>query len=203
MKRIITLVGVVLAILGFYGPWVTTQRQIAALTYNALDLTEFSKFIARARLGDITRELFLVPIVAAALALALWASRPDQLLHVLRYALTFVAAIFSLVPLPPYPFLLRAYSSAEDRGLFWLSMAGLLGVALVFVLGQRISRRWRDVTFVSLALIGALPASWEFLARALPAISGVYGSSTVVAWGFIVTIVGFALIAAGAMARGD
>jgi len=203
MKRIITLAGVALAILGFYGPWVTTQRQVTALTYNALDLTEFSKFIARARLGDITRELFLVPIVAAALALALWASQPDQLLHVLRYALTFVAAIFSLVPLPPYPFLLRAYSSVEDRGSFWLSVAGLLGVALVLVLGRRIPKRWRDVTFILLVLIGALPASWEFFARALPAISGVYGSPAVVAWGFIVMIVGFALIAAGAMARGD
>ncbi len=203
MKRIITLAGVALAILGFYGPWVTTQRQIAALTYNALDLTEFCKFIARAQLGNIARELFLAPIVAAALALALWASQPDRLLHVLRYALTFVAAIFSLVPLPPYPFLLRAYSSVEDRGSFWLSLVGLLGVALIFVLGRRVLGKWRDAMFVALALLGALPAVWEFVARALPAISKVYRSPAVAGWGFIVTVVGFAVVVVGAVIRGD
>ena len=71
-------VGVTLAILGFYGPWVTTSRNVAALTYNALDLAEFSKFIVRAHGGTMTREMFLVPVVAAALALALWASQPNQ-----------------------------------------------------------------------------------------------------------------------------
>jgi len=197
MKRIITLVGVALAILGFYGPWMTSQRQIAALTYSALDLTEFCKFIARAHLGEITREAFLVPIVAAALALALWASHPNQISRVLRYALSLAAAGLSLVPLSPYPYLLQAYSSAEDRGSFWLSVAGLVGVALMFMLGQRIAGRWRSLNFFLLALIGALPATWEFFTRALPAISQAYGSPALPAGGFFVTMMGFALIAVG------
>ena len=139
MKRIITLTGALLAVLGFYGPWVTTQRQVAALTYNALDLTEFCKFILRAQLGQVTRELFLVPIVAAALALALWASQPDQHSRSFRYALSAVAVVLSLVPLPPYPHVLTAYASAEDRGSFWLSLAGLLGVALIILFGRQIT----------------------------------------------------------------
>jgi hypothetical protein len=199
MKRIITLIGVALAILGFYGPWVTSQ--VAALTYNALDLTEFSKFIVRAHLGEITREAFLVPIIAAALALAVWASQPARLARALRYALAFAAAALSLVPLPPYPYLLKAYSSAEDRGSFWLSVAGLVGIVLLCVFGRRIAGRWRSLTLFLLALIGALPAAWEFFARALPAISTVHGSPALPAWGFWTTLIGFALVAIGAVVR--
>jgi len=209
MKHNLTLVGVVLAILGFFGPWVTTSRNIAALTYNALDLAEFSKFIVRARLGTITREMFLIPLVAAALALALWASQPNHPPRVLRYTLTFAAAVFTFIPLPPYlpgmsplSFLsLVAYRSAEDRGSFWLSAAGLLGVALIFVWGRRIAGRWRSVAFVALALIGAVPAAWEFFVRALPAISAVNGSSASPAWGFFTAMIGFALVMAGAAMR--
>jgi hypothetical protein len=209
MKRSLTLVGVALAILGFYGPWVTTSRNIAALTYNALDLAEFSKFIVRARLGTITREMFLIPLVAAALALALWASRPNHPSRVLRYTLTFAAAVFTLIPLPPYlpgtsplSFLsLVAYRSAEDRGAFWLSVAGLLGVALIFVWGQRIAGRWRSIAFVALALMGAVPPAWEFFVRVLPAISAVNGSPASPAWGFFTAMTGFALVLAGAVMR--
>jgi len=207
MKRSILPIGVTLALLGFYGPWVTTSRNVAALTYNALDLAEFSKFIVRARLGIITREVFLIPIVAAALALALWASQPNRLSGVLRYTLTFAAAVFTLVPLPPYlpgmsplSFLsLVAYRSAEDRGSFWLSIAGLLGVVLIFVWGRRIAGRWRSISFVALTLIGAVPAAWEFFTRALPAISTVYGSPAAPAWGFFLTMIGFALVMASAV----
>ena len=211
MKRSIVPIGVTLAILGFYGPWVTTSRNVAALTYNALDLAEFSKFIARARLDIITREVFLIPIVAAALALALWASqlKPNHPSRVLRYTLTFAAAVFALIPLPPYlpgmsplSFLsLVAYRSAEDRGSFWLSIAGLLGVVLIFAWGRRIAGRWRSIAFIALALIGAVPAAWEFFARALPAISTVYGSPASPAWGFFAAMIGFALVMAGAVIR--
>ncbi len=209
MKRSILPIGVALAILGFYGPWVTRSHNAAALTYDALDLAEFSKFIVRAHEGTITREMFLIPLVAAAFALALWASQPDRLARVPRYTLTLTAALFTLVPLPAYlpgtsplSFLsLVAYRSAEDRGLFWLSVAGLLGVALIFVWGQRIGAQWRSVAFVAFALIGAVPAAWEFFARALPAISTIYGSPAMPAWGFFLTMIGFALVMASAVMR--
>lgn len=201
MKRGLTLVGVMLAIAGFCGPWVTSARQLAALTYTALDLTEFAKFIVRAQHAGIQREWFLFPISAAALALALWANPPDPLSRALRCALTCAAAILSVVPLPQYSSLLTACSSAEDRGSFWLSVAGLAGVALIFALGRRIAGRWRDAAFIALALIGALPAAWEFFARAQPAISMEYGSPAVMGWGFIVTMIGFALIVAGGWVR--
>jgi hypothetical protein len=211
MKRSIVPIGIVLAILGFYGPWVTNSHNVAALTYNALDLTEFSKFIVRAHGSTVAREVFLVPVVAAALALALWASHPNRPSRVLRYTLTFAAAVFTLVPLPPYlpgmsplSFLsLVAYRSdgAENHGSFWLSVASLLGVVLIFVWGRRIAARWRCITFVAFALIGAVPAAWEFFTRALPAISTAYGSPAPPAWGFCLTMLGFALVMASAVMR--
>jgi len=57
---------------------VTSTRPLAALTYNALDLAELCKFINRAGIAHITREWFLVPLVAAALALSLWPIKPGN-----------------------------------------------------------------------------------------------------------------------------
>jgi len=200
MKRGLTLVGVALAMAGWYAPWVTSARQLAALTYNALDLVEFAKFAMRAGTADITREWFLVPIAAAALALALWANPPGQFSRVLRNLLTLSAVLFALVPLPPYPFVLKAYSSAEDRFSFWLSVAGALGVAFIFLFGARITGRWRGAAFVALALVGAAPAAGELFTRAMPAISTVYGSPAVAGWGLVVMLAGFALAAVGGWA---
>jgi hypothetical protein len=193
MKRGLTLVGVALAILGWYAPWVTSTHQLAGLTYNALDLAEFAKFVTRAGIASVTREWFLVPIVAAALALALWAN-PRKFAGAWRYLITLAAVLFSLVPLPPYPFLLTAYSSAEDRLSLGLSVAGVLGVTLLFLFGPRIRGKWRGVVFVIFAVLGAVPAAWEFI-HTLPAISSVYGSPAVIAWGWVVTLIGFVLVA--------
>ena len=206
MKRSLTLLGVALAILGWYAPWTTTQRQLAALTFNALDLTEECKFVVRAGIANITREWFLVSLVAAALALAVWASQAPR---AWRYTLTCVAALFSLVPLPPFLsgmspltfLLLVAFRSVEDRFSFWLSVAGLMGVALIFTFGQRITGRWRSAAFVGLALLGAAPTSWELVVHVLLALSQVYASPALLAGGFFVTVLGFTLAIIGAVMR--
>jgi hypothetical protein len=200
------LLGVALAILGWYAPWVTTQRQLAALTFNALDLTEVCKFVVRAGIANITREWFLVPIIAAALALALWASQASS---IWRYGLTGVAALLSLVPLPPFSsgmspltFLsLVAWHSVEDRFSFWSSVVGLMGVTLVFVLGQRIRGRWRDLVFITFALVGTLPVVRELSLRVLPALAELYASPALPTWGFFVAMVGFALVIVSALMR--
>ncbi len=199
MKRSLTLVGVLLAILGWYAPWVTSTRHVAALTFNALDLTEFCKFVNRAGTVNITREWFLVPLAAAALALALWASLLALAYRYWGYLLTLLAAVLMLVLLPPYPSLLKAYSSAEDRVSLGLSVTGLIGIALIFSFGQRITGRWRNLVFIALALIGVIPTLWEFFSRALPALSTVYASPALPAWGLLVTAIGFALVLVGAL----
>jgi hypothetical protein len=211
MKRNLMLAGLVAAVLGFYGPWITSIRGVAALTYNAIDLAEFAKFVARAGLGTLTREWFLLPIVAAAWALGLWVNSFFPARRVLRCGVTFFAACLSLVPLPPFlsgmspvEFALWVlYRSPEDRGLFWLSAAGLMGVLTLFAFGGRVARRGRDVAFVVLALLGLLPAANQVLARAVPVISNVYGSPALTAWGFWIAMLGFVLAAASALMRDE
>jgi hypothetical protein len=197
--RALVPLGLALAILGWYAPWVTSSRQLAALTYNALDLVEFCKFVNRAGMAAITREWFLVPLVAASVALALWVHQPGALPRPARYGLTALAAVLSLVPLPPYPFMLKAYTSAEDRVSLWLCLAGLMCILLILAFGRSIAGRWRTSMFTALTMIGALPAAWEFVTRALPAISQVYGSPAWPAWGFYLTLLGFALTIAASV----
>ena len=48
--------------------------------------------------------------------------------------------------------------------------------------------------FVTFAVLGAVPAAWE-LFHTLPSISQVYGSPAVVGWGWVVTLIGFVLVA--------
>jgi hypothetical protein len=201
MKRSLTLIGLALAVAGWYAPWVTSSRQLAALTYNALDLVEFAKFVNRAGIATLTREWLLVPLVASALALALWANRPDARSRPVRATLTLLAAAFSLVPLPPYPYVLKAYASVEDRISFWLGLAGLLGIVLFFAFGRFMAGRWRAGAFVALALIGAVPAAWEFVWRVLPATFEAYASPAWPAWGFFVTMIGFVLMLVASVQR--
>jgi DMSO reductase anchor subunit len=70
----------------------------------------------------------------------------------------------------------------------------VLGVALLFLFGSRITGKWRGVVFVISAVLGAVPAAWEFI-HTLSPISQVYGSPAVVAWGSVVTLIGFVLVA--------
>jgi len=75
-----------------------------------------------------------------------------------------------------------------------LSVAGVLGVILLFLFGSRITGKWRGLFFVTFAVLGAVPAAWEFI-HTLPSISEVYGSPVVVGWGWVVTLIGFVLVA--------
>jgi len=84
----------------------------AAMSLGALDLAEFVKFMARAGLTGIVREWFYLPLLAAAVGLSLW--RPAGCLRLESSALG-VAALLTLTALPPYPYVLSAFRSPEDR----------------------------------------------------------------------------------------
>jgi hypothetical protein len=61
--------------------------------------------------------------------------------------------------------------------------------------------RWRAGAFVALALIGAVPAAWEFVWRVLPATAKAYASPAWPAWGFFVTMIGFVLMMVASVQR--
>ena len=63
----IVLVGIALALVGYWGPWV--DHKTAALVLSGLDMAEFVKFLPEVRAGTefMIRELFYLPPLAAAL----------------------------------------------------------------------------------------------------------------------------------------
>ena len=70
-KRILLILGLALAIVGYFGPWV--DHKTAALVLTGQDMGEFVKFLPEVRAGTapMIREFFYLPPFAAALGLIL------------------------------------------------------------------------------------------------------------------------------------
>src|ERR1700741_4715779 len=101
MSRWLLPVALVLALIGYFGPWVA--HPVAGLVITGLDLGEYVKFLPEVREGTIAiwRPGFYAPLVAVSAAALLAAYRRDfGFAWWLRYpllALTAIAA-FNLVP---------------------------------------------------------------------------------------------------------
>jgi hypothetical protein len=183
----ICLLGLALAVIGYFGPWIA--HKTAALTVTGFELAEFAKFFPQVQSGalPVTRVLFLTPPVASALLLGLLAhhaaSRP-----VTRLLATGLAALLALAALPPYPYLL----DSQYRGHLALAIGGLL-LVLLTPLARRLPRRALGVLAALLALTGAVPALWQF-ARLRPLVVALYGTPLATGWGTIICAVGFGLL---------
>lgn len=181
-------------IVGGYGPWVAHAN--AAMSLGALDLAEFVKFMARAGLTGVVREWFYLPLLAAAVGLSLWAAR--RLPAGLRVAVLGVAALLTLTALPPYPYVLGAFRSPEDRLPFWMSAAALGLTLAAACAGRRIPARVAAAALVMLALVGVIPAVWQLMRLSEP-LARLYGSPMQSGWGVVATVAGGLLLVAGAL----
>jgi len=203
-KKSLAPLGIALALVGYWGPWV--NHKTAALVLSGLDMAEFVKFLPGVRAGTefVIRELFYLPLLAAALCLALMGST-----HYFRYplwarALMVIAAIvLAIIVLPPYPFILQALSSDEFRRQFLMG-AGCLAVIAASLLYRRRSteaheRLPRAVVaglLIVVSLAGAIPPVWQFLSIR-SALDRVYGQPIHIGWGLWLMVAGF-LVVAGA-----
>ncbi len=96
------LSGWLLAALGYWGAWVWAAP--VGLRVPGIDLTEYVKFIAEVRSGQIrlTREVFLLPLVAISLSMSLLAQRSElRLPSALRWLINLLAIPVALAMLPP------------------------------------------------------------------------------------------------------
>lgn len=207
--------GVGLALVGVWGAWV--PHRTAALVLSGWDLAEFVRFVPGA---SATPELFCLPVWCAGVALAVMSRQlSDKLAHQVGFgavALGLMAAI-----LPPYPDLLRGYQSAEWRWRFALGIGGALVIVLGFFLAslptlrarllyaetanldnnspRKSDRRWPATiiggALVTLALVGAIPALWQFL-KVRGAIEVIYDTRLGWGWGLGVFLTGWGLVAA-------
>ena len=185
----ICLLGLVLAIVGYFGPWV--PHKTAALTVTGFELVEFAKFFPQVQGGivPVTRVLFLTPLVAAAILLGLLV---NQLTNKLTRALVILAAaLLALAALPPYQYLL----DPGYRGQLILAATGLI-LVLLTPLARWLPRRAQGVLIALLALAGALPALWQFVLLR-PLVAALYNVPLGLGWGLIACVAGFALLLAG------
>jgi hypothetical protein len=207
------LLGIGLALAGMWGAWV--PHRAAALVLSGWDLAEFVKFVPGAA---ATRELFYLPVWCAGMALAVMMYRPGDKLAA-QVGLAAIALGLMVALLPPYPDLLRAYQSPEFRWQFLLGAGGALVVLSSFFLAslptlrsrktspettsldhttpRKSSGRWAAAisggALVALALVGAVPALWQFL-EVRGAIEAVYDASLGWGWGWGVFLAGWGLV---------
>jgi hypothetical protein len=181
-------------IAGAWGPWVAHAN--AGMALNVIDLVEFTKFMTRAGLSYIVRELFYLPLLAGAVGIGIKSQIAN---HKSRILLAAAAGLLALVPLPPYPNLLHAYRSPEDGLSFWLSLGTLGLVAVAASLGHRLPRRLSAGMLFCLAC-STLPAAWQFV-RLGPPLSALYGAPVQAGWGLALTSLSSLSLAMGAMYR--
>lgn len=181
------LVGLVLAVVGFFGPWV--PHKTAALTVTGPELAEFAKFFPQVQGGvvDVIRGLFLTPVTAAAILMGLAASQL-AVRPIVRFAATGLAALLALVALPPYGF----YLAPEYRVHLILAIGGVM-LVLLTLLARRLPRRVWGFLVALLALVGAIPALWQFVLLR-PLIVALYGNGFGLGWGLATCMAGFALL---------
>lgn len=190
------LLGLILALVGYWGPWV--DHKAAALVLSGLDMADFVKLLPGVRAGAerVVRELFYLPPLAAALCLALLALTPlrrgEGYPRWARAIMLIVAALLALVVLPPYPFVLRALWSAELR---WQFVASVLCLLLIGVgVRRRPSPSLAARLMVALALAGAILPLWQFFAIR-HALDRIYGQPIRIGWGLWLTAGGFLIVA--------
>jgi len=186
----VRLLGIVLALVGYFGPWV--DHETVALTVTGFELAEFAKFFPQVHGGvvPVTRELFLAPLSAAAILLGLLANqltnKPTNKLT--NKLLTLTAALIALAVLPPYQFIL----DPQYRSQLALAAGGML-LVLLTPLARRLPRRAWTVLVALVALAGGVTALWQF-ALLRPLVVALYNRPLDLGWGLVTCTAGFALL---------
>jgi hypothetical protein len=191
--------GLALVVVSYLGPWI--PHKTAALTVTGLELAEFAKFFPQVQ-GDtvaINRVLFYLPLVAASVLLALFVSRST--IRFVRWTVILAASAL-LAALLPYPVIEGVRHALATRSAFvvdpqYVSHLALIVVGLALTLlaplARRLPQRVQSILVVILALIGAVPAVWQFVILR-PLAAALYDQPLGLGWGLIVYVLGSALI---------
>lgn len=177
----------VLILVGYFGPWVA--HKTAALTVTGYELSEFAKFFPQVQGGvvPVRRGLFVVPLLAGLISLALVFQRPS-VRRLLRFATTVSAAVLGLFVFPPY----QSFLQPGYRLQLILVAVGLV-LMLLTPLAHQVSERVRGTLFLSLALTGAVFALWQGV-MLWPLVVELYGVPVWPGWGLVVCTIGLLLL---------
>jgi hypothetical protein len=178
----ILLLGLVLAVVGYFGPWI--PHKTAALTVTGSELSWFAKPFAQ-----VTRELFVLPLVVAGVILGLTAQRLVTR-PLVRLGVVVLGLLVILASTPVYDSIL----SPEYRGQLMVMVIGGVLVVLTLFTPRLPHRVWGGL-IVLLALVGILPALWQFVTFH-PRVADLYDDVLGVGWGLVVCVIGFVLLLA-------
>lgn len=181
------LVACVLAVVGYFGPWIS--HETAALTVTGYELSEFAKFFPEVQGGavPVTRALFITPLLAAGVSIGLLLNRSNARLPIRLVAIALVA-LPNLLVVPPYDYVF------EPQYRFQLTLVALsLLLTLLTTATHQLSSRARGVLLAILSLAGIIPALWQ-LALLRPLVLDLYQAPIEPGWGLIACIVGLILL---------
>jgi|Deesub1362A_J573_1020465.scaffolds.fasta_scaffold03796_2 hypothetical protein len=182
LSLLIFFSGFAITLVGYWGPWV--NHKTAALVLSGLEMAEFVKFLPDVREGKepMVRELFYLPLLGVALCLSLFSpSRPRWA----RLTMLTMAFLLVIIVLPPYPFILRALTSAEFRWQFISAVSCLLLVAVIHFL----PRIFRALLMSTISLACAFLPLWQFFSIR-DALDRTYGRPIQIGWGLWLTAIG-------------
>jgi hypothetical protein len=197
-SQIVLILGLALAIVGYFGPWV--DHKTAALVLTGQDMGEFVKFLPEVRAGTapMVREFFYLPPFAAALGLILLLAS-KRLAYPLPIRAVMLVAVLGLAwaMLPPVwtPQLLVTAEFRKQTGAIVLCLLLLI----VHPVLRSLPLRLTAVALIGLALLGTVPPLWQFFAIR-EAVNRAYGWPVQLGWGLGGTVLGFLVVMAGAVA---
>ena len=191
MKRHWFLLLWVLALVGYFSPWISRQPFSAATNWNAYDLYDAVLLLPEIETGAISVNLqtLRAPLLGLAVLVSLHLAGSRQIFRVGGALLSLVLAFITL---PPYPIILTAWRTPGWRVPFWWAVAtGVFCIAAVWLLPRLQPRLHRVVPWFALpiAALSALPAV-STLNRLLPALYNLHDAPVRRGWGFWMTEVG-------------
>ena len=178
-----------MALVGFFGPWI--PHRAVALIVTGFELSEFAKFFpeVQARSVAVTRFLFLTPLTAGALIVALWTHAQPRRWGT-RLGLTLACALVAMAALPQF----ESLTAPDYRAQVLLALGGSL-LVLVTPLTRRWSARVRSSLTAILAAAGLMIPVQQF-AILHPLVVALYNRSVGVGWGLAACVLGFGVVIA-------
>ncbi len=192
MRKWFLLLALLLALAGYWAPWV--NHKASALVLTGLDMAEYVKFLPQFRSGELRfmREVFYLPLFLSSISLTLLASSASLGYPGWAKVLTiFLAWTMALSMLPPAwspPILLQPEFIRQTAALIFC-----LALPLAWPLLKRVPTRalWCFLLLTSLA--SSIFPTFYF-EKTRPSIASIYAQPLDWGWGIYLMLVGFAFL---------
>ena len=158
-KGRVALAAWILALIGYFAPWV--GRESAALAWNAYDLFDLLRLLPEIETGALSVNLqaLRLPLVGLAVLLPVLLS-PAR--WPLRLCGAFVGVGLALATLPSYPQIVSAWRTPGWRVPFWWGVGAMAASVAVIWLAPRLGRYRPWVALGWIAVTG-IPVSYTHL----------------------------------------